>query len=85
MAEEPHSEKQLLARFRQTVSLSEEELKHHLDRLSARGLLMRENDTYLGLVVLRGASVIERPAPPAPDVVAMRNSSRALETVRPHG
>jgi hypothetical protein len=67
MADEPHSEKQLLARLRQRVSLSEDELKHHLDRLSERGLLMRENDTYLGLAVLRGASVVELPARPAAD------------------
>lgn len=67
MAEEIHSEKQLLARLRQRVSLSEDELKHHLDRLSERGLLMRENDTYLGLAVLRGASVVELPDHPAPE------------------
>ena len=63
LTEEPHSGKQLLARLRQTVSLREDELNHHLDRLCERGLLMRENDTYLGLAVLRGASVAEPPAP----------------------
>ena len=39
------------------MSLSEHELMHHLDGLSERGLLMRQNDTYLGLAVLRGAPI----------------------------
>jgi ribosomal peptide maturation radical SAM protein 1 len=64
MTEEPHSKKQMLA----GLGLGEAELTRHLDRLSERGLVMRENDSYLGLAVLRGASAVELPARQTPDV-----------------
>jgi ribosomal peptide maturation radical SAM protein 1 len=77
MVEEPHSEKQLLARLRQRVSVSEDELKHHLDRLCERGLLMWENDLYLGLAVLRDASVVELPDLPA-GLISMAQPSASV-------
>ena len=68
LAEEPHSAKQLLSRLQTGATLSEAELKSCIGRLSERGLLMCENDTYLSLAVLRGASAFEPPAPKAPEV-----------------
>jgi hypothetical protein len=45
---------------------------------------MRENDTYLGLAVLRGVSVMELPAPPTPDVAVPVLVQNALSLAQRH-
>lgn len=77
MIEEPRSEGQLLARFRQSLSLGEDELRSHLARWSERGLVMREKDTYLSLAVARGARVADMPASPEAEVPVLLLSRKA--------